>query len=94
MAEYSQYSHRSHLVAYVGYEPSVIVFYVEHHAIANRAGILARSPDGREIIPWWVHPFDDSDPRTERALPNQVLLLCGFNYMLADYLHAQILANC
>jgi len=64
MAQYSQDSDSSHFVVYVRYEPSIVVLYIKHNAISNEIGILARPPDDGEIVPRWVHTFDDSDPGT------------------------------
>jgi len=94
MGQHRQHSNCSHLIAYVGYQSGFVVLDIEDHAVSNGVRILARSPDRTEIVPGRVHPFNDPDPRSERAFPVRMLLLRSFYQMLADDLHDQILAIC
>src|SRR5580698_3303032 len=73
VSQHRQYSHCSHLIAYVGYQSGFVVLNIEDHAVSDGVRILARSPDCGEVVPGRLHPFYDSDPRTERPLPVRML---------------------
>src|SRR5216683_3130140 len=84
VGQHRQHGNRSHLVVYVGYQPGFVVLDIEHYAVSNRVRIFGASPECRKIFSRPVPPFQDPDPRTERAFPVRVLLLRSFYQMFAD----------
>src|ERR1700722_2916893 len=89
-----QYRNRSHFVVNVGYQPGFVVLDIEHYAVSNPVRIFARPPDCWQVAPGRLHSLHDPDPRTKRAFPVRMLVLCSFYQMFADNLHLRILANC
>src|SRR6185437_8001921 len=87
VGQHGQYRNRSHFVVYVGYQPGFVVLDIEHYAVPNRVGILARPPDSGQVAPGRLHSLHDPDPRTKRAFPVRMLLLRSFYQMFADNLH-------